>query len=290
MTQRISMKEARSIIRALNRSNLNKLEFQTIVKRIEELTHGFQMRAFKLNKGQVLYRSNAYDFKPENVSFFSYPPKDKVNGYQRCNAPKSPMFYCTPDPKTTYAELRLNAGDHVYLSKWVVNSDSLLIADPIQDVDDVDLPPVLEVINTYFESKYLQPIHSDFSEQYKITAAIASVLVGTEVRGSENQFSGLHYPSVADCNRSSNLVLFPSEVDKHLTLKQVDEVKILKFDGERSEHKFIDFSSTFNSNGDIAWKGARRTYTVPKSGVLSIKSGGDDILATDDMGNIVEPS
>ncbi len=263
MQKKITIKEVRSIISSLNRANLDKLEFETIVRRVNELTNGFRMRAFKVHKGQELYRSNLYSFKPDNISFFSYPPVDRVQGYQRCNAPYSPMFYCSPDPKTTYSELRLNQGDRAYLSKWVVESESILIADPINDGDSTEYPPVIEIINTYFESKYLQPVHSDFSSQYKVTAAIAEVLVGKKLNTGGVQFDGLHYPSVADTNRTSNLALFPSSVDENLRLLQVDEIELLQFDDRFSEHKFIDFSSTFDEDGVITWKGSGRTYRVP---------------------------
>ena len=246
---KLKTSRARELIKRLNRINLRAAEYSYIKSLIEKFVDDFRAKSFTPIKGQRVYRGVVYTSKPTDISYLGAPPAELVKGFQRCNQPNFPMFYCSPDPAAVLFELGVKEGDIVYLSKWSINLVDFFINPIICELDEENLYPALEIVYTYFETVFAQPIHEVFSHQYKITTAITELLTAREINNDvENRkMGGLTFPSVAHPNKSDNLVLYPDVAERCLSLDYVEEVKIAKVDDKIINVEYLDVSSDFSS-------------------------------------------
>lgn len=197
------------------------------------------------------------------------------------------MFYCSPDPAAVFYELHVQPGDAVYLSKWSLTKKFFLNRIAAQD-DGSPSSAVKEIISTYFETKFSQPVHDTYSSQYKITSAISEKLSTGNVIGGTIPFGGLTYPSVAHPNRSENIVVQPHIVDECLRLDYVEELLVTAVDGYTISYDRKDFSSNFE-DGKIHWAGSPMKWTLPPGSTLTMTAEADGWVARDERGNIVNP-
>jgi len=281
---------ARELIRQLNRINLSAAEYSYVKSLIENFNQDFYTKALILTKGQRLYRGVLYDSKPTEVSCLGAPPARLVKGFQRCNQPNAPMFYCSVDSAAVFYELGVKEGDTVYLSKWTVNVVDLLVNSIICPVDEKFLYPALEMVNTYFETVFAQPIHEIFSHQYKITTAITEFLIARDIKDNVDNWKmgGLLFPSVAHPSKSDNLVLYPDIAERCLTLDYVQEVKVVKVDRNKIDIEYTDISSDFN-NGKINWSGRPKKWKIAPGNLLRMTAEGGDWIVRDINGNVIDP-
>lgn len=288
---RLKLSEAREIRRKLSRVDLSSAEYGYVKSIVEQFVKGFYIRAFTLKKGQRLYRGVKYDFQPDNVSFLGAPPAHKVEGFQRCNKPHSPMFYCSVDPAAVFYELDVKEGDVVYLSKWSVDIDDFFVSPVVCQLDDDSLYSALDMVYTYFETVFSQPVHDTFSYQYKVTAAISELLAARGVNGDPagREIGGLSFPSVSHPNCSDNLVLYPDVSERCLSLDYVEEVEVIKVSGKTIDVKFTDISNSFDS-GVINWAGRPGEWSIAPGQVLTFTAEPDGWVARDSVGNVVSPS
>ena len=291
-----SPREIRDTIKQLNRMNLDDAHYSYIKKKIAFIWHGAVINVKPIAEGHRLYRGRLNPSeKPKHVKDLREPRADYVTGYQRCNSPRQPIFYCGTVPRTVRKELNVSDGDILYLSRWTVYRPFSIL--PLGS-GDLDESSELGLINTFFETKFSQPIHEIYSSQYKITAAIAECLLGNLVEEVEMDnvpdfakygIGALGYPSVSDGYGSDNLAIKPHIVDNHIKLNYVEELKVsLEEDSEPSFEK-MDFSSKFD-HGNIEWAGAPLHYTISSPNKeLRLTMERDGYVCRDKVGTIVEP-
>jgi len=287
--KRINAAQARKIIRQLNRMDLDKADYPYIKGEIQHLITGLRMKFITPHKETRLYRGVIYRDKPTDVKFLRYPPKQLVVDFQRCNPPEQPMFYCSPDPAAIYYELGVRPGDIVYLSKWSVLEDFFVNRIAPLDAEGEDEDDLIkEIIFTFFETKFSQPIHETYSSQYKITSAISEKISSGDLLGDHRILGGLTYPSVSHPNRSENLAIWPAVVDRCLRLDYVEEVLITAVEDKKISINRTDFSATFDE-GLIGWTGGVMRWTVDSGAAITFTAEYDEWVARDQYGNIVNP-
>lgn len=283
----IKATEARDIIRQLNRLNLEMADYDNLKTLIDRLIYGVPLMAITPHDETRFFRGCVYKEKPFETKLLSYPPSELAVNFQRCNPPGKSMFYCSSDPAAVFCELHVQPGDAVYLSKWSLTNKFLLNRIAAQD-DGGPSTAVKEIISTYFETKFSQPVHDTYSSQYKITSAISEKLSTGNVIGGTIPFGGLTYPSVAHPNRSENIAVQPHIVDECLRLDYVEELLVTAVDGYTISYDRKDFSSNFE-DGKINWAGSPMKWTLPPDSTLIMTVEADGWVARDERGNIVNP-
>jgi len=183
----------------------------------------------------------------------------------------------------------------LYLGRWaVIRPFSIL---PLVS-GDLEETTGLGLINTFFETKFSQPIYETYSSQYKITSAITECLIGSFVNESDIEnvpefakcgIGALGYPSVSDGYGSDNLAIKPHIVDNYIKLNYVEELKINFKQGNEPTFEKMDFSSKFDQ-GKIEWAGEPLRYTVSSPSIeLTLTMEKDGYVCSDKDGLIVEP-
>lgn len=280
--------EARDLIRQLNRMDLSRADYGYIKELINKLFVGVPIRGITPHKDARLYRGRVSGDKPSTVAQLSYPPADKVINFQRCNPPHAPMFYCSPDPAAIFYELDIKKGDNLYISKWSVTSDFLIlqIAPNMKEETEHHLR---DMVLTFFETKFSQPIHETYSSQYKITSAIAEFMSKGQIADREKlKLGAISYPSVSHPGRSENLAIRPEIVDGCLKLDYVEEVHIDAIRGQEIQYTRTNFASQFPGS-KIEWQDKVLHWTVPPGTLIKMTAEPDGWVARDENGNIVNP-
>jgi hypothetical protein len=284
MTRPVSAYEARGIIKKLNRMDLDRIGYGHIKNTIQSLITGLPIRMITPHLSARLYRGVIHKDKPLDVKLLGYPPKELVTSFQRCNPPNSPMFYCSVDPAVVCSESRVRHGDRIYLSKWsVVEEFFCARISPNEEGHKNSLEH--ELIFGYFETKFLQPVHETYSNQYKITAAICEKLTTGNIIGDPRTNGGLTYPSVAHPSRSENLAIQPHVVDRCLRLDWVEELLIEEVTDISISYNRTDFSANFE-NGLIVWTGKPLHWTLAPGELITMTAEHDGWVARDMDGNI----
>lgn len=249
---------------------------------------GWPIQMITPHRDARLYRGVVYKDKPMQKSYLSYPPKELVTNFQRCNGPCSPMFYCSVDPSAIYFELGVKPGDKVYISKWSVVKEFFI--NRIAAVGELEIDnAVRDTVLTFFETKFSQPIHETYSSQYKVTAAITEKMTTGKINGDDRLLGALSYPSVAHPGRSENLAVKPEIVDQCMQLDYVEEITITSVSDDKTiSFDRTDFSSNFESDR-INWTGKALHWTVGSGKALTVTVEPDGWVARDENGNIVNP-
>lgn len=293
LPRRITATKAREIIANLNRVDLTRADFPFLLKQISTLITGIPMMAFPVPKGTIFYRGVCYSHKPEQVGLLGYPPADKVTGFQRCNIPAKPMFYASADSAAIFAEISAKPGDKIYLSKWVVDTEFIAFRIPPDTSDDVLSDPVFSRLETFFETRFSQPIHRVFSDQYKITAAISEKLSTGAVIWDNGitdgrPFGAVIYPSVAHPSRSDNIAIQPNVARDCLRLQDVREIKVIENLDNSWVTQWTDFCADF-SQEKIHWTGRGPKWSVNPGGFLTFTAENHEWVARNQDGTIVHP-
>ncbi|WP_152681930.1 hypothetical protein [Chromobacterium subtsugae] len=289
-----SLAQVREIVTALNRVDLARAEYEYLLNQIGLLIKGIPLLAHPVPIGTVIHRGVCYTEKPTQVSFLGAPPAEKVTGYQRCNSPGNPLFYCSLDTNAILSELDVQVGQTLYLSKWTVREEFFHIRIPPDATPDVQASPTYSKVETFFETRFSQRVHETFSEQYKLTAAIAERLSGGELIGDGSLIQGRRwgavvYPSVAHIGRSDNLAIRPSIVEACLELNGVYEYQVIDRDEKSWSTQNTDYSANFE-NGSIVWAGRPPQWVLAPGEQLRVQVENNQWVARRPDGTIVHPS
>jgi hypothetical protein len=284
--------EARAIINNLNRVNLKSADYKSLFNQIGKLITKIPMRAFFIEEGTTFYRAVRYNSKPKEICFLGSPPPEKVTGYQRCNVPGDPMFYAGCYIGAVLSEIGANDGDNVYLSKWVTEKQFLAFRIPPDSPEEMKQDPGFSRIETFFETIFSRPVHETFSEQYKITSAIAQKLTTGVIKNANEdygqQFGAVVYPSVVHPSRADNIAIKPNVEKRCLRLQDVSEICVIENEEHSFKIKIIDFSSNF-TNDEIIWSGRTPSWTAEKGEVLIFTNEANGWVARRQDGTIVHP-
>jgi hypothetical protein len=97
---------------------------------IPAIPFAYQNQSSKEFGNLKVYRVRKYDgqWNPNLLSEFTHPPISKCKTFERANYPLHPVFYCSPDIKTSIAEtasLNFNSddGEIFFISEWGFNDD-----------------------------------------------------------------------------------------------------------------------------------------------------------------------
>lgn len=289
---KLTSHESRTIINNLNRVNLKSADYKSLFYQIEKLITKIPMRAFFIEKGTTFYRAVSYNNKPKEVCFLGSPPPEKVTGYQRCNIPGDPMFYGGCYIGAVLSEIDTKDGNNIYLSKWVTEKPFLCFRIPPDSPEEMKQDAVFSRIETFFETIFSRPVHETFSEQYKITSAIAQKLTTGVIKNGnedyEHQFGAVIYPSVVHPSRADNIAIKPSIEKSCLRLQDVSEINIVENNENSFKIKTIDFSSEF-IHDEIIWTGRTPNWTVKNGEVLIFTNEVNGWVARNRDGTVVHP-
>lgn len=227
----INKTRIRQIIQQLNRVDLNRVSDDYLAEQVSLISDRMEMRVRKAGATDMLFRVRVNPpQRPRTSDELGAPPAHVVTGYQRCNPPGVPMFYGASRRITAIKECRVKAGDIFYLSQWGPHSyypvnllfDSRIGIGPESDSNS-------EFVCSYFDTLMTRPIHDSFSNQYKITSAIAQGLTKnfSPAESSDVAADGLialFYPSVFDPENSFNVAMHASFARERLGLLHVTEI------------------------------------------------------------------
>lgn len=291
--KRLNHHEVRELIRQLNRVDLDRAEYQYIRQQINRLFDGLSIRGITPHKSSRLYRGIKYQNRPLETKQLGYPPPELVMNYQRCNPPNQPVFYCSPDPACVLYELNVQPNDLIYLSKWSVNNDFYILQlFPKEDLERND--QLQDTVLTFIETRFTQRIHAAYSNQYKITSAIAERMSSGEIVDSIEMkalgipIGAMSYPSVSHPGRSENLAIRPEIVDKCLQLDYVEELKIEEVRDGEIKYSRTNFSSNF-ADGRIEWANKPLHWNVSSGSTITITKEPDGWIARSSDGSIINP-
>jgi hypothetical protein len=148
------------------------------------------------------------------------PPSRLVTGYQRCNSPGNSVFYLSASPETAIFEVRPSVGDNVFLAIFrpicdlVANFNFEKLSDCIDETDSA-----IEIaVKTFFDTLFTRRVHSTFSNDYVITAALSEIFLEKTAKGitgcgEKVDSMGLAYPSVVNISGEINFAFRSSMIE-----------------------------------------------------------------------------
>lgn len=224
-------REMREQIQRLNRLRADVADFDTIRMIISRMFAGVTTVIGTTSGVDQFFRCRLNPpARPIDISEIIAPKPEFVSGFQRCNAPHDPKFYCSSRRIGALRECRVKEGDVVYLSQWMgagrlpLNKilDTSVTAELLDAASDAE-----STFYTYLDTIFTRRIHETFSNDYKFSAAIARHLSENYPQGDHevgvDGWAGLRYPSVVDIENSYNIA-FPS----HFALTRLELQHLLE--------------------------------------------------------------
>ncbi|XVJ47482.1 hypothetical protein ACDZ94_00590 [Pseudomonas sp. UBT] len=292
--ERTSTTKIREIVSALNRADLTAIDYNHLLTQVGILIKGIPLIVQSLPVGTTLYRGRICSERLCEVSYLGSPPAELVTSFQRCNGPGKPMFYASVDIAAVFSELNADVGNIVYLSSWIVDREFFYFRIPPGAGEGMEDDVAFSKIETFFETRFAQPVHETFSAQYKLTSAITEKLSTGNVLGPPEQLKGrplgaVVYPSVAHTSRSDNIAIQTLVAQSCLRLSDVREMEVMERQAESLTVREINFSSNFEDE-HIKWLGRPRQWTLNSMETLSFTVENGAWVARTEDGTIINPS
>ncbi len=296
---RPSSLELRAQIATINRLDLDVADYGHLVRRVGQMIVGVPLACTVVKPGTRLYRARKNRTKLLHVAELGAPPAVVITNYQRCNPPNEPMFYGATHQATACHEIRAQLNDIVYVSCWTVRSEFFAQVIP-PDWPNTSDDSGLHLLASFFETKFSQPIHETFSNQYKVTSAIADRLTAKEFsiklqsdapdRDAFKQGVGcIIYPSVSHPARPECVALRPTIVTNCLDLTYVEEWEITAANAGEISINRLDIGSSFVAD-EIIWTGKPLHWTLREKGqTITATVEPDGWVVRDARGNIFRP-
>ena len=273
------MESKRQLIAKLNRLDLNQVDYDEIKDLVNELVSGVHFEFQTLAAGQLHFRARRINQRPLTISALMNPPDDRVTDFQRCNPPKRSTMYCSSCTHSAMREISASEGDVIYLSHWKQNCEFLVAKlTPTQSLNHLDV--YADMVSSFLETKFSQPIHDVFSSQYKITAAVFEMMTGPiayefgpELHVAKDvRDQGVHalmYCSIANRQKSHCIAFRPEFAKRHLDLQYVEERVVTKVNFDSIEYDISGGTYVLNdpNDGDIFWAEGRQICGI--SGIHS---------------------
>ncbi len=257
----------------LNRLDMRRADYQAILHTVQRIIAGFKIELFSFSGAGLMFRARPGNKikKPKDISEIAAPPPHCVTGFQRCNPPGIPMFYASNRRIGALLETGVKAGDRVYLSQWSISQPfplSIILhttgTNLNSKVDSSLSGPQSEIIVPFLDRIFTTRIHSDFSDEYKLTAAIAQILTTNwwDPKSTPDNLErcALHYSSVI----RSDLINFAVPVEmaaRSLRLEHVMELKVTSITDDTVEAVIKDSTRDF-SGTKINWSGGCRNVPM----------------------------
>jgi hypothetical protein len=249
-------------IKKLNRLDAVRANYSCVKEIFEKITDGLNITIGMTPGAELFFRARKNpNTKPSAVYEIAAPPSHASTGFQRCNPPGVPMFYSSSRRITALLECDVKPGDTVYLGQWIGNGPIPVNSVFATGFDNQSFAygEVENILLPYLDTIFTRRIHSDFSDEYKFTAAIAQQLTSKFPVGAQHDIRsdgnvGIRYPSVIERGNAYNTAMHAPFAEDRLQLLHVMEFLI----HERSE---FDVTAEVTDNafrftdGHIDWCG-----------------------------------
>ncbi len=271
------------LIRQLNRLDVDKADYEYIVSILRKAIKDVRVPVAS-SSTELYFRARICNgAKPGTVNELKAPPTELVKGFQRCNPPGVPMFYCASRRISALLECDAKKGDKVYLGQWLSRKPAPVNTIMLSDMSH-NFNPRMTVressFYTYVDTIFTRPVHETFSNVYKITSAATKVLttgykISKEHYIGEDCTVGILYPSVANIEGSYNCAFHVSFADSKLVLLHVMELVVKSREGKKISVEVTDNAIEF-PDGNIEW--LNNPSAIPKlskaiSGLTFISNG-----------------
>lgn len=267
---------------------------------LNTLLDGFPTSANNIPPGKYIHRTTICQ-KPANIRRLSYPPAD-VAVLGRANEQGKPRFYGSIGRSVPFFELNPQIGDTIALSTWRTTGDMLLNRVGFTKESSISLGSKRELdklyapagfleqlseaermVNDFLANWFVKKISPQEADLYKVTAAIANILIGGGV------FAGLVYPTVKMFGNADNLVLNPKFVDRSLQLVSIEFLEITENAGINFKTELLDTAVEWDKAGDIEWSGRELGWSYQEISKIHMKAEGGEWVNQDHEGKRIDP-
>jgi hypothetical protein len=272
----MSTAELHQLIKELNRADLESADFDYLVRRLRKASQDTTIPL--RSRVQLFYRARISNSdKIVLVCDLGAPPKEKVTGFQRCNPPGVPMFYGASTPLTALLEVDAQVGDIVFLSQWIPKWNPLInhVFDQGEFATRRNSTQKEILFHSYLDTIFTRPISALFSNQYKLTAAVATVLttnieLNSEDSGRSDGTVGIRYPSIAHSYRGWNTAFHAAFSVEQLELVHTTQLRVLSRAYENLQISVID-NALEHMDGSLVWTGDPASIPLPNKEPQGIK-------------------
>jgi len=209
-------------------------------------------------------------------SEFSFCPVEYSNSYGRCHKPKNTIFYGGTNIDTVLSELTPEVGDTVHIGIASVKSGQKATFTAIGEIDHcrrykrplIGNHETYELLNSillgmspetrtrtllvdaFFSEFFSKPASKQ--RDYKLTSALADLLLETGTEEREQILDGFAYPSVAH-RGGMNYVVKPDSFDGLFGWNKFIACKINNYLGFGLYDYHVYAEAVFESEDDIQW-------------------------------------
>ncbi|GAB2699661.1 hypothetical protein GCM10027037_25350 [Mucilaginibacter koreensis] len=263
--------------------NINRLEsidlhtcpYDDLLNLVKDLVKGYLSTTVIFPKGGSLFRAIPYGTKPHNFDYLSYPPSN-IARQNRANRHGVPVLYCSTTKGTPLFEVKPAVGSYVALVQYKIeknlevakigftdsNFESLKtnreVPHSFVEKNELCLTDENKFLENYLAKTFSQNITTDKIHLYKLTTAIADVLI------RHNHIFGLVYPSIAAKGERENIVIKKSFIDEGgIGISHVEWVKITSINEDTIDIFEEDFARDFGRDKSIYWKGGPGVWETP---------------------------
>lgn len=296
------IQEVQRTIRELRALDLASTDIEFLKERLRTIIPGYALNSPIIQKEAMLYRGVKWKDKPQKILDLSYPPEKYVKNLHRAGRPGKSLFYCSLSREAPFFELGVVPGVKIAVSHWqttapiVVNnvgyhqevfgslSSNRECPSWGKGTDYEKLEKTTAFIKEFFAAEFAKIVPPGQEYLYKLSMAIA------ELHFSSDMFGGLLYPSMAMRANADNLALKPECVDKYLSLRKVEYIRVDETDASRFKVTIMDFADTFGEDGGIQWKGRHPHWVMREMGqILNLTVENGRWVARNEKSEIVEP-
>lgn len=250
-------------IKNLNRIDPKRASYEMLLSTYRRITVDLHIVVGMAGGGELFYRSRVTTHKPLKITELQAPPVHVVDGYQRCNPPRIPMFYAASRRIGALLETRVIAGDTVYLSQWIgrnrIPVNRIFDSEENQKINGQATlrGPHEDLLLTYFDTQFTRRIHESFADDYKVTAAIAQQLTTNFTANDEHDIHvdghvALKYPSVFGLDAWHNTAMHADFANERLDLLHVMELRVIACSEDSIQVEVLDTATNFE-DGMIHW-------------------------------------
>jgi hypothetical protein len=264
------------------------------------LLDGFSTIAINIPARKYIHRTRKWT-KPDNIRQVTYPTADRAT-LGRANDQGTPRFYGSIGRNVPFFELNPQIGDTMILSSWRTTNDMLLnrvgftkesslLLNSKRDLEKIytsseylgkmDESQVL--INNFLAKWFVKQITQEESHFYKITSAIANILLAGDV------YAGLIYPTVKMFGNADNLVLDTKFVNKSLELVSIEYLEVTENAGVNFKTELLDTSVQWDEMGNIEWSGRELGWNYPVFSTVEMKGENSEWVNLDRDGHRIDP-
>lgn len=291
----LNKQQMRDQIRRINRIDFSKSNYNTVKSIVNSMIEGISAVVGTTKSHELFFRARiSNQGKINSIEDLYAPPPHLVTGFQRCNAPGSPMLYCASRRLTALLECNAQKGDKVYLSQFIGKEEI-----PVNKVLDADIDKEFfdrlddreDIFYSFMDTFFTKKVPRDFSHEYMISAAISEILTSGFKKEDERKIwadgrVGLRYPSVYDLENSYNTAFPPEFANTRLDILHVMELEILDRKNDDISVRLSDAASSFDGHR-IEWTGTTSILPAPrdKDGGVPFRFNGKkwEVLTTEHL-------